>query len=400
MCQGSLFASHSRLAWSEMVVSRLARTLVTKLDPRQLALPRRLKGPVQRPRLGLAGSFCRGNYGDELYVLNYQHWFGSWADLFLLTRLRKPPYFRDIGSGSVDDMDAVVLGGGDLLCPYREKIDRDFVNSDYLRKPLHVAGIGVELNRSDIDPTVLARWKEFLCDPAVASITTRDPGSAAWIEQHIAPRHRVGSHPDMVCALPLPPATRPDGPPILGLVTRHIKHPKEYVLAAEAARVLASRGWRVRHVIGGVGRHGAKDLENSRHLEAPGKETFHSENLDDISRALGECSLVLSMKLHTTLVSVMYEVPTICLNPVVKARAFMQAAGCGDLVLAHNDRRLLSLIDEGVPPPPSAHVAKLRQDAGTAMVELGQRIWDDFRNGSDARRKALPAKVPVPDSPA
>lgn len=55
-------------------------------------------------------------------------------------------------------MDAVVLGGGDLLCPYRLRIDPDFINPAYLQRPVHVAGIGVERNRPDIDPEVLAQW--------------------------------------------------------------------------------------------------------------------------------------------------------------------------------------------------------------------------------------------------
>lgn len=293
-------------------------------------------------------------------------------------------------------MDAVVLGGGDLLCPYRPNISKDFINPAYLRRPVHVAGIGVELNRPDIDPDVLERWRAFLTDPAIRSISTRDPGSSDWIRDHITPQVPVGTHPDLVCALPLPPASRPEGPPILGLITRHIKHPKEYRLAAEAARRLAARGWRIRHVIGGVGPHGRKDFENARHLDVPGKETVYGENLDDISRAIGECSLVFSMKLHTTLAAVMYEVPTISLNPVVKARAFMRAAGCGDLVLAHDDRRLLALIETGVAPPPADNVARLRADASQTMRDLAQRLWKDFRDSTPARMRALPAAATLP----
>lgn len=349
-----------------------------------------------RPRIGLTGSFGRGNYGDELYVRNYQHWLGPWADLFLLTGLPKPAYFREFGDASVDLMDAVVLGGGDLLCPYRPKIDRDFINQTFLRRPLHVAGIGVERNRPDIDPTVLRRWQAFLTHANVRSITTRDPDSATWIGEHIRPRVPVGAHPDLVCALPLPPALRPKGPPIVGLVTRHIKHPKEYVLVAEVARHLSEQGWRVRHIIGGVGGHGAKDLENSHHLVVPGKEVMHSEDLDDISRALGECSLVLSMKLHTTLVAVMYGVPTVSVNPVVKARAFMHAAGCDDLVLGSNDPRLTALVAAGVPPPPRDRVSQLRNEAAEAMRVLSQRLWDDFLDASPGRRQVLPASPPLP----
>lgn len=159
------------------------------------------------------------------------------------------------------------------------------------------------------------------------------------------------------------------------------------------ARSLMAQGWQVRHIIGGVGPHGRKDAENARHMDVPGKEVFHSEDLDAISCAIGECSLVFSMKLHTTLVAAMYGVPTISLNPVVKARAFMEAAGCGDLVMTHDDRRLMSLIKGPVPPPPPKNIARLRAEASGAMRDLGQRLWDEFRAGSPA----LPEAAPLPE---
>lgn len=360
---------------------------LSKADPEQFRT---------RPRIGITGSFGRGNYGDELYVKTYQYWMAPWADLFLLAGLPRQPYFSAFAEELVDVTDAVVLGGGDLLCPYRPQIDRDFINPHYLRRPLHVAGIGVERNRPDIDETVVERWKTFLTHDNIRSFSTRDPGSASWIEEHIRPSVEVKHHPDLVCALPLPQAKRPEGPPILGLVTRHIKHPKEYVLVAKVADMLSQKGWRVRHIIGGVGGHGAKDHENAKHMEVPGKEVFYSENLDKISRALGECSLVLSMKLHTTIVSTMYGVPTISVNPVVKARAFMRAVGREDLAIASNDTALFDLVESDTLEPNPEAVSRLREQASNAMRQLSQRIWDDFRASSPYRLRNLPSAPPLP----
>ncbi|MFV0359864.1 polysaccharide pyruvyl transferase family protein [Tropicimonas sp.] len=351
-----------------------------------------------RPRIGLTGSFGRGNYGDELYVKTYQHWFGRWADLHLLTGLPQPGYLQDFGKARVDLMDAIVLGGGDLLCPYREKIDRDFIHPYYLRRPLHVAGIGVERNRPDINPNTLEAWRKFLKNRNVKSITMRDSDSKIWIDTNVAPNVEVGIAPDLVCALPLPPAIRPDGPPVLGLVTRHIKHPREYKLMGEIAHKLSGQGWRVRHVIGGVGNHGRKDYENSKTLEVPGKETFYSQDLDDISRALGECSLVLSMKLHTTIVSSMYGVPTISMNPVVKARSFMESIGREKYVFAANDGSVFDAIDAGVPDISTDRIRKLRDDASSYLMNLGQRIWDDFRRSNRTRAHHLSDAPSFPGS--
>ncbi|MCV3736648.1 polysaccharide pyruvyl transferase family protein [Rhizobium sp. TRM96647] len=349
-----------------------------------------------RPKIGITGSFGRGNYGDELYVKNYQHWFGPWADLYLLTGLPRHSYLQDFGNSFVDMMDAVVLGGGDLLCPYAPKIDRDFINATYLRRPVHIAGIGVERNKPDIHASVLDRWTKFLTHPNIKSISTRDPGSAEWVKEHIQPSLPVGSIPDLVCALPLPKAIKPSGAPIVGLITRHIKDPKNYRIIEEVAATLMAKGWRVRHIIGGVAGHGAKDLENSRHLHVDGKETMHSEELDDISRALGECSLVLSMKLHTTLVAAMYGVPTVCVNPVVKARAFMKAIGREELAINPTDRKLLELIESDVPAPDADRIKILREEASEYMRSLSRRLWKDFLTADPTRRGILPASPRLP----
>lgn len=322
----------------------------------------------------------------------YEHWFGEWADLYMLAGLPQPPYFTRFANALVDLMDAVVLGGGDLICPYRSRIDPDFINPAYLRRPVHVAGIGVELNRKDIDSSVVGRWQAFLSDPAVASITNRDPRSKEWIEEHLDVSRPVDVHPDLVCALPLPAVDHPEGGPILGIVTRHVKTAENYAQLPEVARRLAARGWRIRHIIAGVGAHGRRDLENAQLLEIEGKEVVYTEDLDAISRAIGECSLVLSMKLHTTIVSTMYGVPTVSVNPVAKARQFMKAAGASDLVIGPLDPRLLDVVEYGVPAPDPQRVDLLREEASAAIRALGQRVWDDFR--ADSPERSLLPELP------
>ncbi|WP_211215815.1 polysaccharide pyruvyl transferase family protein [Microbacterium indicum] len=346
-----------------------------------------------RPRVGIAGSFGRGNYGDELYVKTYEHWFGEWADVHMLAGLPSQAYLTQFADSYVDLMDAVVLGGGDLICPYASRVSHDFVNPAYLRRPVHVAGIGVQANRPEVDPAILDRWKLFLTDPAIASITTRDEGSRGWIEEYLNVSVPISSHPDLVCALPLPRATAPAGAPIVGLVTRHVQSGDNYAQLAEIARELKSRGWRVRHIIGSVGAHGKKDLENSKLLQVDDKETVCVEDLDEISRALGECSLVLSMKLHTTIVASMYGVPTVAVNPVVKAKQFMRALEREDLVFHPLDPALRARVLNGVEAPDAGRVSALREGASAAMRALGQSIWETFRSGSPIRAM-LPTSPP------
>ncbi|WP_406249170.1 polysaccharide pyruvyl transferase family protein [Microbacterium sp. M] len=361
----------------------------TESGPSKHNLETELRG-LLKPRVGITGSLARGNYGDELFVRVYEHWLGQWADLTLLTGIHRPWYFREIRTTQVDILDAVILGGGDLLCPYRAQIDPDFINPMYLRRPVHVVGIGVENDRPDIDSSAVEQWNDFLTDPNVRSISTRDPSSAQWITEHINPQGNVATHADLVCALPLLPVERDEGKPILGIVTRYIRDPKDYRQLEEIAAAYIAKGWRVRHIIGGVEDHGRRDLENSEHLRVEGKEVFHSNHLDDITRALGECSLLLSMKLHTTIVATMYGVPTVCVHPVAKIRAFMASIGREELVVEPTDPQLLKVLEDGVPDVPMEKVNQLRDQAVAYLKDLSQRIWDDYRNTSSVRQHILP----------
>jgi polysaccharide pyruvyl transferase WcaK-like protein len=348
------------------------------------------------PRIGITGSLGRGNYGDELYIKNYQYWFSPWAKLYFMAGLPHQPYLAEFKDALVDMMDAIVIGGGDLLCPYREKIDRDFINSAYLRRPVYVAGIGVERNKPDILKDVVQAWSKFLRHENIHSISNRDAGSADWIVKNIRPNVPVTHHPDLVLALPLPKAQKPKGRPIVGLITRHIKNSGEYRILERASTYLAQKGWRVRHIIGGVGPHGAKDFENAKLLDFSGKEVIYTQDLDGISRALGECSLVLSMKLHTTIVAAMYGVPTISVNPVVKARAFMESIGVGHLAVPSMTNALMDILEVGIPDAPSEEIALRRQEAATYMGELSQRIWTDFIRYNPDFTQNMPVNPPIP----
>jgi polysaccharide pyruvyl transferase WcaK-like protein len=96
------------------------------------------------------------------------------------------------------------------------------------------------------------------------------------------------------------------------------------------------------------------------------------------------------MKLHTTIVATMYGVPTVCVHPVAKIRAFMASIGREDLVVEPTDPRLLQILEDGVPEVPMDKVDGLRDNAIGYLKALSQRIWDDFRNTSTVRQHILP----------
>lgn len=353
---------------------------------------RRLRsGFRRRPRIGIAGFYGAGNYGDELFLEVFRHWLGRRGLVSVLPDLPGYPYFLTPAAQKVAALDAVVVGAGDLIRPHHGT-DNRYHNKAYLARPVYVAGIGVQrqfVNANPIVPRAISAWTQFLGHKRIRTISTRDELSAEWIRATLAPKVPVEVHPDIVCSLPLP-AVEPSGAPVLGIVTRWSGQERSYEQVQEAGRALAAKGWRVRHIIAGTGEVGQRDLADAELIDIPGKEVVHSEDLDAISRALGGCSVVLSMKLHATVVATLYGVPVVCINDTTKTRNFLRSIGRDHLIRPLASPELLSLVED-VTPVPMEKVDQLRHDASASMRALEQRIWDDFRNASRLRRLLLPS---------
>ena len=162
-----------------------------------------------RPRIGITGSFGRGNFGDELFVKTHEHYLSEISDLHLLTGLPHPYYLRDFGTRRVELMDYIVIGGGDLICPYRVKLDQDFVSKKYLHRPVYMVGIGVENNKPVEEDATMEKWRQFLTHPNMKRISARDTRSQRWLEEKIFDGNDVPVHPDIVLACPLPQVKKP-----------------------------------------------------------------------------------------------------------------------------------------------------------------------------------------------
>lgn len=329
---------------------------------------------LRRPTVGISGSFGRGNYGDELFVKNYVHWFGGWSDLQLLTALPRQPYLRGFARARVDAVDSVIIGGGDLILPHLERIDQDFIDLAFLRGPVHIAGVGVAQSSTPSHEATLKKWQRFMQDDNIKSIAMRDEGSADWVRTQLKPRIKVDSVPDLAFSLPLPDVNRPEGPPIIGLVTRFARAASEYRLMAETARKLKEKGWQVHHIIGGVGRHGMKDYEAAKALELDGKTVVYTENLNELTQALGRCSLLLSMKLHTSLVAARYRVPVVAVSNSYKLGKLMEAFGTPDYFIDPMDPVLIETVLNGIERPDDERVGKLEQDSRAYMERLIARV--------------------------
>ncbi len=298
-----------------------------------------------RPRIGLVGFYGPGNYGDELFLDAFRRHLGAVADVGVVFETATRPYFERPVRDVVRDYDAVVIGGGDLVIPWALG-DRYWL-TDYLRRPVHVIGVGVPTWRP-AKPSVIEALGDFLRHRNVRSITARDDESATWIREHLRPRVEVASSADLVFALPLPPVERSTDPPVLGIVVRWREGGDDYT----AVRALAARGrelgYRLRTIVLSTGDVRTRDERAFDELGLVDVERVASDDLDVLTRAIGECTMLVSHKFHGTVVAVSYGIPSVSMSTTDKNRNLLRRLGRPDLVCAFDDP---SLPDRLARPP-------------------------------------------------
>lgn len=344
---------------------------------RRVARRARLSLPGARPRVGLVGFFDFGNYGDELFVEVYREHLGPAMDLGVLYDRPAKPYFDRPVKQAVDAVDAIVIGGGDLVVPW--SLSPLYWKREYLRRPVFISGVGVP-ERAEGKPhdDVVRSLRSFFQHPNVRYISARDEESCRWIEENLAPRVPVRRTADIVCSLTLPAVEPADD--VLGVVTRYRPNNEDdYTQVAALARAAQERGMRVKHIVLATGDTGRRDVDNAGTLDVPGKEIVYSESLDDLSRAIGGCRMLASMKFHGSVVATMYGVPSVCMMPTAKNRRFFARIGRPELLAHFTDDDLVGYLDplpERVDPEA---VAAMRADATATLVGLRESILEGVR---------------------
>ena len=324
-----------------------------------------------RPRVGLVGFYGPGNYGDELFLEVFHRYLGPVADVGVLFDSPTRPYFTRPVRDIVREHDAIVIGGGDLLISWATS-DRYWL-PDYLRRPVHVMGVGVPTWRP-AKPRVVEELSDFLRHRNVRSITARDEESAAWIREHLRPRVEVIASADLVFALPLPAVERPADPPILGVAVRWRDGGDDYT----AVRALASRGrqlgYRLRAIVLSTGDVRARDERALDELGLADVERVASDDLEVLTRAIGECTMLASHKFHGTVVAVSYGIPSISMSTTDKNRNLLRRLGRPDLVCAFDDP---SLPDRLTRPPAPIDLGvrdAMAREAEASLEALRERI--------------------------
>lgn len=331
--------------------------------------------PPRRPILGIVGFFGHGNFGDELFLDVYQEYFGKDYDLVVLPDLLTKPYFSGDIKKRVAKVDAILLGGGDLLQPWN--YDRRYWATPYLAKPIYILGLGVPIRPQEQfpdQPHIIDRHRAFFNHPNIKYIGTRDDSSKQWIEKNLTPSVPVHSDPDVVCSLTLPPATK-EPVPTLGIVTRLRKPDRQddYSELEKLARHVQGNGWKVKHIILGTGVVGERDVKDAETLPIEGKEIVYSQDLDVLNRAIGSLTALASMKFHGSVVATMYGVPSVVLIPTSKNRSFMRRIGRDDLLAKFDAPDLVDRFQPAPAPITPEQVAMLREGAQRPIREV-QRL--------------------------
>jgi polysaccharide pyruvyl transferase WcaK-like protein len=333
--------------------------------------PRREGRRTGRPRVGLVGFYGPGNYGDELFLEVFHRHLDAVADIDVVFDSATRPYFVRPAREVVREHDAIVIGGGDLLVPWGLG-DRYWL-TDYLRRPVHVIGVGVPTWRP-AKPAVVAALGDFLRHRNVRSITARDEESAAWVREHLRPRVEVESSADLVFALPPPVVERPTDPPILGIVVRWREGGDDYT----AVRALAARGrelgYRLRTIVLSTGDVRARDELALDELGLDGVERIASDDLAVLTRAIGECTMLASHKFHGAVVAVSYGIPAISMSTTDKNRNLLRRLGRPDLVCGFDDPALADRLTR--PPVPIDLTMRdtMASEATASLDRLRERI--------------------------
>ncbi|WP_416463383.1 polysaccharide pyruvyl transferase family protein [Sphingomonas sp. VDB2] len=331
----------------------------------------------RKPVVGLAGFFGYGNYGDELFVSVYKQFLQDDFDLRFLADKLEQPYYSRPPQDVVAEVDAIVIGGGDIIQPWN--LDARYFSKEFLKKPVFVVGVGVPIrantNKGNAEKDwIVQKYKNFLQHPSVKMIHARDEQSCKWIMSKAEPAVEVIESPDLVCSLNLPPVAKSADQKILGIVTRQRPDLEDdYSQINALADQQRARGWRVRHIILGTGIVGVRDRADADDIRGD-KELIYTESLTELTEAIGGCTALVSMKFHGTVVATMYGVPSTVLIPTNKNRNFMKRIGRDDLLSKFDDPTLCSRFDPEPAPHDPVALEMLRSRATDVMVSLRQGL--------------------------
>jgi polysaccharide pyruvyl transferase WcaK-like protein len=326
-------------------------------------------------RLGLVGFFGWGNYGDELFLRNWEQSLGQHHDVGVVHDRLASPYFSRQATEVAAEFDALVIGGGDLVIP--NKISPLYWNRAWLTRPIYISGVGVPTWVKQRAPDVMERLRTFFQHPNVRHIGARDAESAAWIRRHLMPTTEVDVHADLAFNLLLPPAARFERPTV-GINLRTHRANSDPAALVHVCRTLHERGYDVANLVLGTGRTRAADLEVAKDFPFEHQVVLESEDIDQLTSWLGGLDLLISNKFHGTVVATMYGVSSVVLSATTKSRNLYTRLDRGALLSTNEDPDMMAKVDLAGMPVSRSAVRSLELEANDAVRTLLDKINADF----------------------
>ncbi|OFI39653.1 hypothetical protein BIU82_00895 [Arthrobacter sp. SW1] len=326
-------------------------------------------------KIGLVGFFGWGNYGDELFHRIWEQSLGQFHETRLLHEKLEAPYFLRPATEVASEVDAIVIGGGDLVIP--NKISPLYWNRAWLAKPVYISGVGVPTWIKHEAPDVMERLRAFFQHPNVRYVSARDAESAEWIRRKLQPKVVVEQHADLAFGSMYPPA-RVFEKPTVGISLRTHRADSDPTILLEACRTLQQEGFDILNIVMGTGRTRAADLEVAKAFPLEGQQIFESEDIDDISSAIGGLSLLISNKFHGTVVATSYGVSSVVLSSTSKSRNIYKRLGRTPLLSSATDEHLMDKIRLARMPIADDALKAVRLEAYEGVHKVVRGINSEF----------------------
>jgi polysaccharide pyruvyl transferase WcaK-like protein len=347
----------------------------TAIDAAQAARAQRARTTARVPNVGLVGYYGFGNYGDELFRIGFEQSLPDFH-LPLFADMPRRPFILGSRVDRVKEMDAILIGGGDLVIPrFREW----YFSEEYLKRPVFIHGVGVPHAGASGDPKVVDFLKCFFRNPNVRWINTRDAESAEWIREHLQPDCPVDLSPDIVCGLDFPQRSILGDVRTIALVTRKTGGGHEnFAPMREFVHRARARGITVRAVIAGAGLIAEDDFQDFITRGLAVNDVIRCRTMEEVTDAITSADMVVSMKFHGCVAGLMAGLPTVSLLRDDKFTNLYRALGLETMIMAFNAPQVADILDIPRVRVNQAKLTELREGARAAMARLRDAMTQEL----------------------